>query len=267
MFIQEGFYLRKMICVFCYSLDKLLDFEAYKERFSEDNVEIAFLYLVSKLEALWSESDFFELQKICKRDYRLSHELKSNLINATKLEQITDLLINSPLCNWLELRILQSMATVADIPEAIHMIKAFEDCVHKRKCSEVREYLKERYINPDHLTLVIAKVNQNGEEMVVADLIKYCRLLESALGLPDNSSAAANIQKGCLEIKFYIPTYSYLHAYEVIKSNFLQLRPMHIQYLQIGTYPKVFATNLHETSGAQILSAKLSSVENCELLT
>ena len=221
--------------------------------------------MVSKLEDLWRESNFSELQKICARDIRLSHELKIDLRNSTELEQITDLLINSPLCNWLELRILKRMANVADIPEAIRMIEAFEECVHNRKCTEIKEYLKKEYINPDHLTLVIAKVNQNSEKMVVTELIKYCRLLESALRLSEDSSAAAGIQNGCLEIRFYIPTHSYLYAHEMATNNFLQLRPMHIQYLQIGSHAKVFTSNLHETSEARLLLAKLLSVSNCEL--
>ena len=66
------------VCAYVCMIVSIVDDKAwrtYKERFSEDDVEASFLYLVSKLEALWSEVDFSELKKICKRDNRLSNEL------------------------------------------------------------------------------------------------------------------------------------------------------------------------------------------------
>ena len=225
----------------------------------------AFLYLLSKLEALWSESDFTQLQTVCKRDNRLSRELRSKLKNTTDLNETFDLLTDSPFCTWLELRILKRMANVADIPEATHMINTFEECVHSRKCADVISYFTEENINPYHLKKVIAKLNENFEHLVVADLIKYCRKLESVIQLPLESGIPVNIKEGCLEIHFVIPTHSYLDAYESVKRNFWKLRSLHIQYLQIGTYPKVYTTSLCTTTEAQSHLAKLSSVNNCKL--
>ena len=237
-----------------------------KERFSEDDVVAAFLYLLNKLEALWSESDFSQLKKVCKRDTRLPNELRSNLKNAKDLDETFDLLTNSPFCTWLELRILKRMAVVADIPEATHMIYTFEECVHSRKCADVKKYFTKEHINPDHLNEVVAKLNDNFQHLIVADLINYCHELESVLQLPHESGVPANVKDGCLEIHFYIPVYSYLHAYESAKRNYLKLRPLHIRYLQIGTYPKIYTTSLCKTTEAQSLLEKLfSSPNNCEL--
>ena len=237
----------------------------YKERFSEDDVEASFLYLVSKLEALWSEADFSELKKICKRDNRLSNELRNDVRKAPDLEETFDLLTTSPFCTWLELRILKCMAKVADVPEAMDMINVFEECVHKRKCSEVKPYFKKQYINPDHLTLVEAKFNKNPDNLIVSDLIEYCHKLEGIFKIPAESSIPIRSEEGCLEIRFAIPTYCCLHAYEVAKSNFFKLRPIHIRYLQIGVYPRIYAV------GQEIISTDnsflkwiSSSFDKCE---
>ena len=244
--------------------DQMKNLKSFEERFSEDDVEDAFMYLINILEALWSESDFTQLQKVWKRDIRLPNELKSSLKDTVNLEQAFDLLTNSPFCNWLELQILERMARVADIPQATDIINVFEKCVHKRKCAEVKKkYFKMKYINPDHFAEVKAKLNKNAEHLVVADLIEYCQELESVLEIP---AVPGDVHDGCLEIIFYIPTYSYLHAYMIAKSNFLKLRPMCIQYIQIGTYPKIHTTNLHATSKAQSVLSKLKSVDNCEFL-
>ena len=239
---------------------------AYKEKFSEDDVEASFLYLVSKLEALWSEVDFSELKKICKRDNRLSNELRSDVKKAPNLEETFDLLTTSPFCTWLELRILKRMAKVADVPEAIDMINVFEECVHKRKCSEVELYFIKQYINPDHLTLVEAKLNKNANDLIVSDLINYCHKLESICGIPAESSIPIRSEEGCLEICFAIPTYCCLHAYEIAKSNFFKLRPIHIRYLQIGKFPRIYAVGQKMSTDNSFLKWISSSIDECKFI-
>ena len=229
------------ICMYIHLLYIIVDGKAFRERFSEDDVEDSFLYLLSKLEALWSEVDFSELKKICKRDSRLSNELRGEVRKAPDLEETFDLLTTSPFCTWLELRILKRMAKVADVPEATDMINIFEECVHKRKCSEAKPYFKKQYINPDHLTLVEAKLNKNADNLFVSDLINYCHKLESIFRIPAESIVPVSCEEGCLEICFAIPTYCCLYAYETTKSNFFKLRPIHIRYLQIGMFPKLYA--------------------------
>lgn len=242
----------------------IADSRTYKDRFSEDDVEASFLYLLNKLEALWSEVDFSELKKICKRDNRLSHELRCNVRNATDLEQTFDLLATSPFCTWLELRILKRMANVAEVPEATYMINIFEECVHNRKCSEVKLHIIKEYINPDHLTLVEAKLNKSADNLMVSDLIEYCHKLESICKIPPESSALVGGTEGCLRICYAIPTYCCLHAYEIIKSNFFKLRSIHIQYLQIGTFPKIYAISSQKINTDKSFLNWISSFDTCK---
>ena len=217
------------------------------------------------MEALWSEVDFSELKKICKRDNRLSNELRDNVKNANDLEETFDLLSNSPFCTWLELRLLKRMAKVADISEATDMINTFEECVHNRKCSEVAEYFAKQCINHDHLTLVEAKLNRNADNLIVADLIEYCHKLESICNIPSESGVLGGTEKGCLKICFVIPTYCYLHAYEMVKLDFWRLRTMHIQYLQIGTFPKIFAVGNQRRNMDDSFLKWILSFDSCKL--
>ena len=240
--------------------------EEYRERFSEDDVETSFVYMLSRLEELWSDVEFSKLKNTCKRDGRLSDELRSNLQSTTNLEQIFDLLSNSQFCTWLEIRILKCMAKVAGVPEATSMLRIFEECVHSRKCSEVEMHFKKKYINPDHLTLMVAKLNKNAENVIVSDLIKYCYKQESILRLPPESITLVGSSKGCLEIYMVIPCYCYLYTYEMAKSCFFKLRLYNIQYLQIGTFSKVYTTNLAETVEAKSFLADISSKNSCKII-
>ena len=238
--------------------------EEYRERFSEDDVESSFVYMLSRLEEIWSDVEFSKLKNSCKRDRRLSDELRNDLQFTTNLEEIFDLLSNSQFCTWLEIRILKCMAKVADVPEATSMLSIFEECVHSRKCSEVGTYFRAKYINPDHLTLVVTKLNKNPEDMIVRDLIKYCYKQESLLRLPPESVIPVSSNTGCLEIHMVIPCYCHMYAYEVAKSCSYKLRPFNVQYLQIGTSPKIYVTDLTLTTGAKSFLAEISSHNNCK---
>ena len=266
VYLHSTLLVHTYVCIYVIGVNTTLNSRSYKERFSETtDVEASFLYLLNKLETLWSTVDFSELKKICKRDNRLSEKLRSDVKNASNLEETFDILSTSPFCTWLELRILKRMAKVAEVPEATQMINVFEECVHYRKCSEVQPYFREKYINPDHLTLVEAKLNQSADKLMVCDLIKYCHTLESLCKIPAESSTLISSKEGCLKLCFSVPTYCSLHAYEMAKNNFFRLRPFHIQYLQIGTFQKIYAIGSTNTNSDDPFLSWISCIDNCKL--
>ena len=246
---------------------KAIDLEEYRKRFSEDDVENSFVYMLSRLEELWENVKFSKLKSSCKRDGRLPDELKRNLSSALNLEEIFDFLSNSEFCTWLEIRTLKCMAKVADIPEAISMLEIFEECVYSRKCSEVKNYFRDKYINPSRLTVMVSKLNKDAENLVVADLIKYCRSQETILRLPPDSVVPVGSNIGCLEIRMVIPCCHCTYVYEVAKSHFFKLRTLNTRYLQIGNFPKVYTTDLTNTTEANSLLTEISSHENCKKIT
>ena len=219
--------------------------------------------MLHRLDVLWGNVEFSKLQNVYIRDRRLSEQLRNDL---TTVARILNLLSKSPFCNWLEIRILKCMANVANVPEATSMLKIFEECVYCRKCSEVKRYFIKDYINPDHLTLVIAKLNANAEHIVVRELIEHCHELESVLNVPSETNTLVGSESGCLEICLVIPSYCCLHAYEVARSCFFKLRPFNIQYLQIETLPKIYTTNLTGSKEAKSLLTEISSWNNCKSL-
>ena len=209
--------------------------------------------------------DIEKLKKVCIRDARLSKKLKSKLKDVTNLDETFNLLSDTPFCSWLEIKILERMAKVAEVPEATQLIKMFEECVYGRKCSEVIVYFKKLFINPDHLTAVNAKLNKNPEHLLVADLIHYCHKLETVLYLPSESKGLISFTTGCLEICFVIPAHCCSHAYEMAKRNFFKLRSVCVQYLQVGTFPKIYIVNLSQKKKARCLLKSVSLILNCKL--
>jgi len=240
----------------------------YEEKFSEygDDVDGAFLHLLNKLEALWSEVDFNSLRKICIRDIRISESLRKSLHSECTLEETFDLLKRSPFLTWFEIRILKRMANEADVTEAKCLIKCYENYAFNKPCSAVQPYFYKAYINPDHLTEVTAKLNLNSEKIIVSDLIKYCLKLDGVAGVPPGSSTLLQYKEGCLEFSVVIPKEYSFHAYNKAKGILLKLRPLHIQYHQVGSYPKIFTVNLCNAKEDDILLDNLcSTAKQCKL--
>ena len=237
---------------FIVCLPILGDLEHCYNIFTTSDIASSFVFLLNKLNELWINVNLSKLRDACIRDQRLSPELKKHLESADTVNTIINLLAKTPFCTWLEVRTLRSMADVAGVPKAIEIIDTFKSCVYSRKCSdlEVRKYLEPKYMNikTEHLTLVKSKVNMDAEHIKVSQLIEFCHNLESILPQP----VLVGSEAGCLEVYLVIPKHWHLHAYKEVKSHFFKLRLFNIQYLQIGTLPKVHTTDLTKMTEANL---------------
>ena len=238
-----------------------LNLEEYRIRFSEDDVETSFEYMLNRLKDLWSVMKLSDLKDASKQDGRFSDKLKNDLESADNSERIFDVLLKSPFCTWLEIRILKSIAKVGNIPEATQMIHLFDKCVYCKSYSEaLKHFKKQQYIDLD-LALVCVKFNKNVMYLTVADLIECCQNLEGILKL-QNLSALVGSKTGCLEVFLVIPKDHCAHAYEAAKYHFLKLRPLNIQFIQIGTDPKFYTANL--TPAKALFTEASVSYGNCK---
>ena len=200
--------------------------------------------MFNKLRILFDEVNFTQLKNACiQRGTRLPCEFKEKIKAADKLDDLLDVLDNPMYCNWLNVCLLKRIVKTIDIPEAKCLIQAYEKCVYSRKVSDVEIHFHSDYFKPSHVSLVNAKIVRSFTNLTVADIIKYCEKLESNMGVYAGSVTATECQPGCLQITCVIPLHCALHAYETAKTNFLKFRQSHIQYIEIGSFPKVFALN------------------------
>ena len=233
--------------------------DAYTEKFEDDDVVGAFAYLFYKLRILFGEVNFTQLKSACiQRGTLLPSEFKQQIKAAVELDDLLDALDNPMYCNWLNIRVLKRIVKTIDIQEAKHLIEIYEKCVYSRKVSDVEMYFHSDYFKQSHVSLVNAKIVKSFESLTVGDIIKFCEKLESNMGVYAGSVTATECQPGCLLITCVIPIHCALHAYETAKTNFLNFRQFHIQYIEIESFPKVFALNFFQvnlTSGMYLYVA------------
>ena len=191
---------------------------------------------------MFGKVNFTQLKTACiQRGTLLPSEFKQQIKAADALDDLLDVLDNPMYCNWLNTRLLKRIVKSVDIPEAKHLIQTYESCVYSRKVSDVMPYFDTRCFNPSHVSLVNAKIVRSFTNLTVADIIEYCKKLESNMGVYAGSVTATECQPGCLQITCVIPIHCALHAYETAKTNFLKFRQFHIRYIEIKSFPKVFA--------------------------
>ena len=186
--------------------------------------------------------NFRQLKNACiQRGTLLPSEFKQQIKAAVELDDLLDALDNPMYCNWLNIRLLKRIVKSINIPEAKHLIQAYEECVYSRNISEVMPYFDPRCFKPSHVSLVNAKIMKSFTNLTVADIVKYCETLESSMGVYAGSVTATECRPGCLQITCVIPIHCALLAYEMAKYNFLKFRQFHIQYIEFESFPKVFA--------------------------
>ena len=226
----------------CITCGDCTDADAYTKEFEDEDVVGAFSYLFDKLADLFGEVNFMKLKNAClQRGTKLPSEFKERIKAAVQLDDLLDALDNPMYCNWLNIRLLKRIVKKINIPKAKDLIQAYEECVYSRNISEVMTYFDQSCFNPSHVSKVNAKIVRSFTNLKVADIIKYCETLECNMGVYAGAVTATECQPGCLQITCVIPIHCALHAYETAKTNFLKFRQFHIQYIEIESFPKVFA--------------------------
>ena len=221
--------------------------------------------MLSRVTILFEEVKFTTLKRICKcTGTLLPPEFKEQIAAAQQLEDILDVLEQPMYCNWLNIRLLKRIVTNSRIKKALKYIDIYEEHVGSRKVSNVKKYFTEGYFDKKTLSVVRVEFNKSDQELTVKDIIASNKKVEKVLDIFTGAASPKSVNPGCLKLTFVIPLYCTLHAYKMAKRNFLRLRQFHIQYLEIESFPKVFALNHHfdDENTRAILS---SNNPKCEL--
>jgi len=237
------------------------DHDSYTEKFKQDNDAVgAFTYLLYKLAALFDEEiEFEKLKSICAlRGANYPHDFKKEMQAAETLNDILDVLEKPCYCNWLNIRLLRRIVRLTEIPEAQALLDAYEKVLYSKKVSEVMPYFKSEYFKDSkHFSEVKAKINRSIDTLIVSDVIKFCQMLESDLNLPEGSIIATDCDDGCFKFSCLIPVQYAFYAYKMAKENYFRFRKLHIRYLEIESFQKLFAMSysMSKESSSLVLSS------------
>ena len=209
----------------------------------EDDVAEAYSYLLSTIAILFEEEvKFSKLKTACERTgVLLTKDFKESIKKAQDHRDIFEVLENPLYCNWLNVRLLKTIARNICNIKAVNFIQKYEEHIYSRKVSSVKKYFTPRYFNKETLSVIEVKFNCSSEELTVKEVIDHNEKVEKVLNIFTGGTSAIGVEPGCLKLTFVIPLQCTIDAYNTAMKNFLKLRKFHIQYLEIKSFPKVFA--------------------------
>ena len=238
-------YVRTLHCVSLMMYLSITDLvNIYHDKLNGDNVVDAFTYLFGTLGKLFAKIDFVEFKRVCMlRGAPLPQDFKQKIKAAQELDDILDVLDDPLYCNWLNVRLLKTIAKNINDQQAEKLIQIYENSVYSRKVSDVKQYFSICF-DKKTVSRIELKINKiHDADMTIKDVFNCCKGLEKILDIYTGAVSVTGSSPGCLKITVVIPIHCSLLAFSMAKKNYFKLRQLHIQYLEIETFSKVFALN------------------------
>ena len=220
------------------------------------------LILLQELKMHWKDIEVTDLTKICDIQLKFPSLLKKEIQKATTSEDFIDLLSTKKYLTWLEIEALCRMAKNTKNFKASEAFIQFKSIAYEKKLSECDEY----FLNTDyqydsnHCVLMTAKLNLLSDNTSIKDLMMCIEKLEQIAKLPKDTYTlrSCEVDKG-ITITLIVHSDCYPHACSRTKDNYIELRQLHIRYIQFGSNEKIFANQLSCTKESLLELQKASS--------
>ena len=218
-----------------------------KEDFEEyDHVGNAFIVLQTNMRALLKKADCVDLRRACIAQMRnpggaeLSQELVKEISKTQNTDSLFDVLVLSPYWSWIDIRILEVMVVASKNSRALQLLKNYKAGIFSKRLIDLLPNVPSREIKEKYYAKVIAKIEKDHTEITVADLLEFQTQLEEVImDIQRGICILEHLEKGCVEVHWYIPTNCVDRGYQNAKLKCYQFNNLHLQYLKIGQYPVI----------------------------
>ena len=206
----------------------------------------AFVALQTNMRRLLEKSNYGDLRRACITQMHnpggaeLSETMVGQISARKSIDELFDLLVCSPYWSWIDIRILEVMVVASNSSQAVQLLKNYKDVVFSKKLIDLLPNAPSKKVKEEYYSKVVTKVNQDHNEMTVADLLKFQSQLEAVImDIKKGICILEHLEKGCIEIQWYIPTSCVDGAYQSARVKCDQFNDLHLQYLKIGCYPVI----------------------------
>ena len=212
-----------------------------------DTVSEAFVFLTSQLKLLLAKTDFSNVKRSCIEQIntpsgaQLSPELVTKVKSCDNITTLFDVLADSAYWSWVDVRLLKVMAAASGLVEAIKLLANYRKAVFSKKLFDLLPNAPSKEVKEKYYTKIVTKLNKNPKEMTVGDLLEFQSQLEVVLlDIKKGFCILEHLEKGCIEVHWYIPTSCVDGAYQTARVKCYQFNDLHLQYLKIGHYPVIY---------------------------
>ena len=199
------------------------------------NIESAFTRMTSEIESILEVHKFSKLRRACiQRINSLGSNLPQHLVpkiqHTKELDDMLDVLAQSPYWNWFDTRLLQALVSASRSPDAEEWLKSFQATFYTKKVTEVIPYIS---IKPFKESIdIVEKFDKSPKDLTISELLKHKYKLEyEVLDIDEGELVLSCIKTGCVELTWQIPQELIYRAYTSMKRKHDELSSLAVKSL------------------------------------
>ena len=161
------------------------------------DIPVAFALLTEKISKLLKKADFFALRRAILQHRNLPKgvqfpdDLYECIRVAQDLDTLLDLLAGSKHWSWVDLRLLDILASSSGIREATILVNKYKEVIFPMKLSELLDMMvmpQQKELRDAYITRVGSMIEKEPNEITVADLSRSATTLETVIMDINNGS-------------------------------------------------------------------------------
>ena len=229
--------------------DEKIDEQDYSEETFKQfsTVTSAFLYLTSMMTMLLRRADFFIVRRACIEQIhtpsgaQLPEKVVDGINNSNNIDVLLDILARSPYWSWIDIRLLEAMAVSSNIKQAHCLLDSYKKATFTKKLKDLLPDIPSKEVKEEYYSKVVSKLNKDPNEVTVWDLLKFQSQLEEVImDIRRGVCILEHLEKGCIEVHWYIPTCCVDDTYQSALQNCDKFQSISLLHLQIGDYPVIY---------------------------
>ena len=199
-----------------------------------------------------SHADFYKIRRVCIEDANSPDGTEfpaafvDEISRTNNINELFDVLAKSHYWNWIDVRMMEAMVDVADIPEAEQMLNDYKDFVSPLKIKQILPDLQLHVVSKNYTTIKEKFKSSDEDTLTVGDILEHqFYLAYQIFDIKLLPMKLCSIQTGCLQLILEIPNESALHAYKSALANRHKFDKIHS--LKIGNYPTIYSSDYSPT--------------------
>ena len=205
-----------------------------------ENVDECFSHFSAAMLKILSSADFPSLRRACLENssklggVMLPNDLKSSIAATQSLNDLFDVLCDTPYWNWMNIKMLSKMARASHLPAATRLIRQYKEEVFSRKLIEVLQQLPSCDSSSNYYTKAKEKWNKDLNEITVNDLVNHWSEVEQIFDVEEPTILLDRVINGSIEIHWLIPTELVELTRQSVCNHISMMRRCDILYFDIG---------------------------------
>jgi len=211
-----------------------------------DNIRDAFAFLTSSLRSQLAKADFSDIKRVLieQREspdaVQLPQELVAKVKSSSGVDALFSDLTESDYWNWMDVRLLGVMAAASQNMENVLLLASYKKSVYSKRLFDIIPNLPSMKVKQEYYQKIVTKINKN-DNLTVGDLIDFKADFEKViLDIKNGTCTLDHLEKGCIEVHWYIPTPCVDGAYKSALMNSHKFGLLDLKYIQIGKYPIIY---------------------------